>query len=549
MPQVFDEIRRRRVLQTVAAYLVAAWVVLQVTDVIGPAIGLPSSALSWLVAAAAAGLVPVTMLAWVYDLRRGRLVRTPSLLATDEGRRRVAILPFRLLRAEPDLDYLAYALPDAVAGGLASDPGITIDSTLLQEKQPIADDEAAVRVGADVVLTGTILREGSAIQVRLQLRSVAGRRVLWSERIQVPAGNLFQLQDRVVAEVGRALAEAGGRTTPRAQPDVPGSARAYECYLRANQLSVQSGRWEDAVALYGQCLELDARFAPAWARLGRCQRLLAKWTPDPVRSRQLLEAAEHSLKQALELNAELPIAHSFYAQLELDLGRAEDSLVRLLARVEAVGEHPDLLAGIVQACRFCGLLDESMAAWRRARALDPRVRTSVAHTLFMRGDYEAALLEYNNADIGYLQALALAMLGRREEAVVVLSARGAGPPGTPMTDYLGSLAALLEGRRDCALAAIDRLLASGLGHDGEAHYYIVRQLAQLGELERAMNNFQRVVQLGFICTPAFASDPWIDDLRALPAFAGLFTLAELRTRQARAAWLDTGGERITAAAG
>jgi eukaryotic-like serine/threonine-protein kinase len=550
MARFFDEVRRRRVLQGLAGYLVGAWVVVEVTDVVGPAIGLPPRALSWMVATAAVGIIPAVLISWAYDFRSGRLVRTAAVVPADGGTRRVAVLPFRLLRIEPDLDYLSIALPDAVAGGLAADPGLTVDTSLLQEKQPLSEDEAATRVGAHVVLTGTIVREGSEIQVRPQLRSVIDRRVLWSGRIQMPAASLFQLQDRVSADVARALAgNRGGRRTAPSGLDVPENPRAYELYLRSNQLAVQSGRWTDAVALYQACLEEDPNFAPAWARMGRCQRLIAKWTPDPVGSRELLEEAERSLRRALELNAELPIAHSYYAQLELDLGRAEDSMVRLLARVASVGEHPDLLAGLVQACRFCGLLDESVAAWRRARALDPHVRTSVAHTFFMRGDYEAALLEYNNADIGYMQGVALAMLGRREEAIALLAAREQERAGTALADYLGSLRFLLDGRRDESLCSIELLLETELGHDGEAVYYIMRQLVQLAEVDRALGSFRRVIQLGFVCTPAFANDPWLNALRTRPEFGGLYRLAELRTRQARAAWLETGGEGITAQAG
>jgi hypothetical protein len=50
---------------------------------------------------------------------------------------------------------------------------------------------------------------------------------------------------------------------------------------------------------------------------------------------------------------------------------------------------PEIFTGLVIACRFCGLLDASLAADRHARRLDPTVRTSVMYTHFMLGDWGA----------------------------------------------------------------------------------------------------------------------------------------------------------------
>jgi len=69
--------------------------------------------------------------------------------------------------------------------------------------------------------------------------------------------------------------------------------------------------------------------------------------------------------RALDINPDLSIAHNLYAQLEVDLGRAEDAMLRLIGRSKARGSDPDLFAGLVHACRFCGLLDASVAATAR----------------------------------------------------------------------------------------------------------------------------------------------------------------------------------------
>jgi len=90
--------------------------------------------------------------------------------------------------------------------------------------------------------------------------------------------------------------------------------------------------------------------------------------------------SESALNRALELNPDLSIADHFYAQLEVADGRAEDAMVRLVRRASSHSSDPDLFAALVPACRYCGLLQHSLAAYERATRLDPNVRTSVEHT-------------------------------------------------------------------------------------------------------------------------------------------------------------------------
>jgi hypothetical protein len=74
---------------------------------------------------------------------------------------------------------------------------------------------------------------------------------------------------------------------------------------------------------------------------------------------------------------------SFYANLEGDIGQAQRALLRLLGEANRHGNDPELFAGLVQACRYCGLYDESVAAHAEARRLDPNVPTSLGQTLLI----------------------------------------------------------------------------------------------------------------------------------------------------------------------
>ena len=131
-----------------------------------------------------------------------------------------------------------------------------------------------------------------------------------------------------------------------------------------------------------------------------------------------LEQAEAAFRQALDLNPDLAIAHKFYAQLEVDLGRAGDAMARLLPRAQGAAD-PEIFAALVSPLRYCGLLEASVAAYARAVTLEPKIRTSVPHTWFLQRDYERVASLRIEED-PYIVAMSLAEVGRRNEALPVL---------------------------------------------------------------------------------------------------------------------------------
>ena len=134
-------------------------------------------------------------------------------------------------------------------------------------------------------------------------------------------GDLFRLQDdiarRVVRSAGAAAVGRGRvarRPTARTTPAPTSSTSA-----RTSWPAPTTG-FRRARDLYQRCLELDPRFAPAWAHLGRCHRVIGKYieaAPDSERR------AEEAFRRALALNPQLSVAHKFYANLEADIGQAQ----------------------------------------------------------------------------------------------------------------------------------------------------------------------------------------------------------------------------------
>ena len=457
--------------------------------------------------------------------------------------KRLMVLPFRLLRADPDIDFLAFGLADAITGSLSSLEQLVVRSSLAAARYAGETDLKRIAGEADVhlVLAGTLLRSGDQLRVSTQLVEGASGTVVSSQTSQGCLRDIFQLQDQIVGRVVSSLAlPLSTREQDLLSRDVPASPAAYETYLRANQLAYTYGCLSVARGLYIRCVEEDPNYAPAWARLGRCYRVNAKFGGDP----EDFPRAETALGRALVLNADLALAHNQLAYLEADSGRAEQAMVRLLLRAKTTRSDPELFAGLVHVCRFCGLLGASVAAHQLACRLDTGVRTSVCHTYFMRGDYFLAL-ETSNEVRGYLGPLALVFLGRDQEALELAREDHSGE--LPLANCLySSVRLLLEGDRAAAVEMCERAIAL-ITYGPEELLYLARHLAYLGETERAVVILNRAVDGGFFCHQMLAGDAWLHPLRATPGFAGILERAFQRHTIAARRFVEAGGERILGA--
>jgi len=443
--------------------------------------------------------------------------------------KRLIVLPFRLLRADPDFDFLALSLPDAVTTSLTALDSLIIRSTAIAEKFGSQPDLKAVaeEAGVDWIVTGSVLRAGEQLRVNAQLVEAATGSVLWSGSLDAPVSDIFQIQDdltgRIVASLKTPLNEREQRNL---RHDVPASALGYELFLRANQQGYGTREWLIARDLYLRALDEDPGFAPGHARLGRIQWLLAKYTGEGEDNWTL---AEKSLRRALELNPDHAPAHRIFAELETDLGRAPDALDRLLERLRVRPNDPELYAALLKVLRYCGLLEESLAADRRGRELDPKIGSSVVHTYIQLGRYEDALkFEDRRGDMGYVDPMALALLGEEARAVRSIRDSLSHQTDSRLRAYLESLRAGIERDPEGVRIAAQKLRTV---RDPEALYYTARALIHAGEIAEGLDFLEKAIP-GFSSVPMIERDPWLEPVRADGRFQRLLEAAKVRQKAA-----------------
>ena len=457
--------------------------------------------------------------------------------------RRLMVLPFRLLRPAEEVEFLAYSLPEAITSSLAGFDGLIVRSSITAAQySPDAPDLKKIASEAEVdwVLTGTLLALGDELRVTTQLVEVPTGTLVWSYASPATTRELLKLHDELVGKVVESLSPSITPVQREAlRHDRPASPSVYELYLRANEIARTWKNLQQAIELYERCLQLDPSYAPAWARLGRARFLLDKYEAG---TEQGWRTADEAFQKAFALNPELSMAHSFYTNLEVDLGRGLDALKRLLTRAQQRRSEAALFAGLAHVSRYCGLLRAALAAHQEARRLDPQIGTSISHTYFMLGDYERAL-EASAGDFGYAKGVCLSALGRFAEATTFL--RGVEAESLPRFGrlYVTSLRALLEDEREESLRASEQLLKAKF-RDPEGRYYMARQLAYLQENDAALDLLGRAIEHGFFCYPAMAMDSWLDPLRGTKRFAEMLRNARNKMREAEEIYASHGGASL-----
>jgi eukaryotic-like serine/threonine-protein kinase len=482
------------------------------------------------------------------DLRGAQGLEGNDTPALARALTRLVVLPFRILRPDPETDFLAFSLPDAIATSLSRTSSLVVRSSATAARfAGEAPDLKALASEADVdrVVMGTLLRSGDQLRAVAQLVEAPSGTLVTSHTVQTSLGDLFQLQDDIAQRVVEALALplGGGVDTPT--PQQPHNARAYSLYLQANQHARGYGGLQKARELYLKSLELDASFAPAWAELGRCHRVIGKFIDATGDS---ASAAEQALRKALELNPRLTRAHKYYAHYEAENGAPRDALVRLLGEARRHGNDAELFAGLVHACRYCGLLEQAIAAHAEARRLDPNVPSSLEQTMLMTGDIERLLsiepVASASGSDSVIPVIGLGLAGRRDEARSALAEHRKAAQLAIFQAYADSLSAWLDRRGADLLTSVAALDGLKIMEDPEAMFQEGWLLCDAGELATGLGFLRRAVDKGYTVAPTLATSRSFDAARNDPAFRQLLADAEAGRELALAAFRENGGEAL-----
>ncbi|TMQ58675.1 MAG: tetratricopeptide repeat protein [Candidatus Eisenbacteria bacterium] len=421
----------------------------------------------------------------------------------------IAVLPLENLSRDPEQDYFADGMTEALIAGLAKIRALRVisrTSVMRYKGARVALAEIARALEVDAIVEGSVLRSGERVRITALLVDTATDRHLWAETYERDMGDILALQ----SEVAKAIAgEIQVTITPQ---EVARLARpraidpeAYHAYLKGRY------HWEKrseeglkrALHFFQEAIERDPTYAPAYAGIADYYITLSNY--NVVDSHEAYPKGKAAALRALEMDPGSAEAYtslgSVKGSYEWDRKGAEQDFRRAIAlNPNYATAHHWFADHLVSLRRF----QEGIAEITVAKSLDPlssSISADAGGYQFYAGRYDKAiaLLEKTlEQDPGFARAYGqlggiFEQMGKYEEAIEAFKKAKEVSGGATYSLTALTHAYALAGRRDEAERMLQQLEEIGK-RKFVSSYSIAAVYVALGDTDRAFDYLDRAVQ-------------------------------------------------------
>jgi len=348
---------------------------------------------AWIAAVAVAGVAVLAVTGWAVLGRSGAG-------AASGDKPRLVVLPPRNL-GPPEQAYVADGIAEEINNRLVSLAGLEVIGRTSAERYRDTDKtprQIGEELGVQYLLALRVGSEGPAsgrrLRVSAELLRGATEAQLWGKSfVADSADDYFRVQGEIATAVASAMGVTlGTADRERVAAKPTSNAEAYDYYLRG-QAAVSRGYaiadFRDAVERFTRAVELDPRFALAWAGLAMAHAELYWFQAD--RSARRIGLAQAAMDRATALAPEDPQVYlvrgilRYHGSLDYEGALGE---LRQAARLDPGRAEAYEWMGYVQ--RRSGHLADAIASLERAVELDPqapRLLSGLAETYNGAGRY------------------------------------------------------------------------------------------------------------------------------------------------------------------
>jgi TolB-like protein/DNA-binding winged helix-turn-helix (wHTH) protein len=295
----------------------------------------------------------------------------------DDTVRSLAVLPLRNLTGDPEKAYYVDGLQDLLITELAQIPGLRVisrQSTMRYRDSPMSTAEIAGELGVDALVEGSLMREGSEIELTVQLIHSRNDEHLWAERYRRDISLVFDL----ISEAANAIGVEIGTTS--ASTEVTGPAhtlmgqvdpRAIDLYARGimHLNSFTRDGIRSAIEELEAAVAIEPEFALAWGELGATHAMQGMFGFAPPReSKEKFRAA--SLR-AIEANPRVSIGHAGFGHARLYTGDFDGACESFAEALRLNPSAPYAIHGLADCQLLDGRMDESVATCRELLTISP----------------------------------------------------------------------------------------------------------------------------------------------------------------------------------
>lgn len=569
----FHELRRRRVFRVTLVYAAVGWLLVQVADVVTPALALPPRTVTVVVVLVLLAFPLVAVLAWAYDLTPGGVERTPPL---DEGGTAravagaagvhwplggartgdrapeeetalgapgpaippgpsIAALPFVNVGRDEETEYFSDGITEELIVALSRVPGLRVaarTSSFAFKGRSVDVREIARLLGVRSVVEGSVRMHEGRIRISAQLVNADDGFQIWADRYDRALDDIFAVQEEIARAIVGAfrirLSEDGERLVTPPVRDVD----TYRLYLEGrfhwNRRTPDDLRL--SVACFRRAIERDPQSAQAHAGLADAYSILLDY--GVLSPAEALPAAEAAAERALALDpalAETVTSHALVRQFRWDWTGAEAGFKRALELNPdySVARHRYALL-----LAWTGRHEEAEREITRAVAVDPLSAILGASACLLRyyaRDHEGALeagMRVLESDERFLAAhlfvaLASVQLGDTARGIAHLEsalthAGGSSPPFLALLAWATARAGDDERARELG-ARLEAAAARGY----VSGYYRALPALGRGEHSTALDHLEAALEEGAAHLVYLGVEPIWDPLRADPRFVAV----------------------------
>ena len=426
----FEELKRRNVFRVGIAYLVSAWVLLQVVDLVLENIDAPPLVMKIFMLALAIGFPIALIFAWAFemtpegvklekDVNRSQSiahvtgqrmnrhiiialviavilllvdkftpetstesapvtaqvesVQTPAPQA-EENEKSIAVLPFVDMSPEGDQAYFADGISEEILNVLVKTHSLKVAGRTSSFQFRNRDEDLrsiGEQLGVANILEGSIRKANNRVRITAQLVKASDGFHLWSETYDRELTDIFAIQDEIARAITDALAIELNLTDPgqRLVSASTGNMDAYDRYLEGRGLIAQRLDFPRAIRLLDEAIQMDPEFAEGWAANAQAHALSIYYVASNIA--ETLDLAASMANKALALDPTLSMAHSVLGDIYRDRFewmKAKDSYLRALAL------NPDEIEANEQYAQLLwrgNYFAEALKYSARAAELDP----------------------------------------------------------------------------------------------------------------------------------------------------------------------------------
>jgi serine/threonine protein kinase/tetratricopeptide (TPR) repeat protein len=469
--------------------------------------------------------------------------QSPMTSLSEGDRKSVAILPFKNVGNDHEINFYEFSLADAVITELARVRSLIVrpSSVIVKYQNRSVDAAAAGReLVVDAILTATFLRAGDRLRVTAQLLNVSTSEILWSERIDAEAIDIIGVQDTIVQRIVEGLRlELSPDEKVELAKGATADAAASEEYLRGRDClatfiyhTISRETLEAGIEHFRRAVEIDPKFALAYSALGSCyvNRVLKGLGQAGDH-----EKAKNAFRKALALDPRLLEARMQMIFIYLTGGQKQTARaeVELLRQEYPNDPGVQFVRGVV--ARLDGAYDRALRSFARMSRLNPSDRVVASYNrgrIFMyQKQYEEALreldegaaLEPEHPMIMVFRARVLYYRGEVDAALRILQKVLQTNPQMDGMRPIMAICLSAQGQHTKANEQLTHKVRVVAEADYDISYWLASAYLLQGRQVEALRWLETAIRLGNENYPWFESDPNWTDMHEDPRFVELMS--------------------------